>query len=59
NRDHSRRRRLTIDETEYLLDQFYLNEKPTTKDRQKIADHLKLDQRTIQVWFQNRRAKLK
>jgi hypothetical protein len=48
-----------MDETEYLLAQFCKNEKPNTKERQVFAEHLNLHPRTIQVWFQNRRAKLK
>ncbi|KAF9904376.1 hypothetical protein EC991_002715 [Linnemannia zychae] len=55
----SHRRRLTPEETEYLLRQYHANEKPTTKDRLTFAAHLNLHPRTIQVWFQNRRAKLR
>lgn len=55
----SHRRRLTPDETEYLLRQYQFYEKPTTKDRSAFAAHLNLHPRTIQVWFQNRRAKLR
>ncbi|KAF9128677.1 hypothetical protein BGW39_004849 [Mortierella sp. 14UC] len=55
----SHRRRLTPDETEYLLRQYHANEKPATKDRLTFAAHLNLHPRTIQVWFQNRRAKLR
>ncbi|KAF9173632.1 hypothetical protein BGX21_000955 [Mortierella sp. AD011] len=54
-----RRRRLTQEESEFLLDQFRINERPTVQEREAIAKYLKLDKRTIQVWFQNRRAKLK
>lgn len=39
--------------------QFCKNEKPNTKERLVFAEHLGLHPRTIQVWFQNRRAKLK
>ncbi|KAG0210186.1 hypothetical protein BGX33_005092 [Mortierella sp. NVP41] len=55
----SHRRRLTPNETEYLLRQYRINEKPNTKDRLIFAAHLDLHPRTIQVWFQNRRAKLR
>lgn len=54
-----RRRRLSAEETSFLISQFRLNEKPTAQERQLFAKHLNLDRRTIQVWFQNRRAKLK
>lgn len=30
-----------------------------TQERDRFAKHLKLDRKTVQVWFQNRRAKLK
>ncbi|KAI7822871.1 Homeodomain-like protein, partial [Gamsiella multidivaricata] len=54
-----RRRRLTTEESEYLLRQFGNNERPTAQEREVFARHLSLDKKTIQVWFQNRRAKLK
>ncbi|KAI1315783.1 hypothetical protein EDD11_000337 [Mortierella claussenii] len=54
-----RRRRLTIEESEFLLHQFAINERPTAQERELFAKHLRLDRRTIQVWFQNRRAKIK
>lgn len=54
-----RRRRLSTEETAFLVSQFRINEKPTAQERQVFAKHLNLDRRTIQVWFQNRRAKLK
>ncbi|KAF9099923.1 hypothetical protein BGX29_006876 [Mortierella sp. GBA35] len=54
-----RRRRLATEESEFLMIQFNLNGRPTAQERDSFAKHLKLDRRTIQVWFQNRRAKLK
>ncbi|KFH73060.1 hypothetical protein MVEG_00285 [Podila verticillata NRRL 6337] len=54
-----RRRRLSAEETAFLVSQFCINVKPTAQERQVFAKHLNLDRRRIQVWFQNRRAKLK
>ncbi|KAF9393075.1 hypothetical protein CPB97_004100 [Podila verticillata] len=54
-----RRRRLSAKETAFLVSQFCINVKPTAQERQVFAKHLNLDRRRIQVWFQNRRAKLK
>ncbi|KAK3835524.1 MAG: Lim3/4, partial [Linnemannia gamsii] len=54
-----RRRRLTAEESEFLMTQFRVNGRPSAQERDSFARHLKLDRRTIQVWFQNRRAKLK
>lgn len=53
------RRRLSRDETEYLLDRFQELERPTAKERVKFAEKLSLHPKTIQIWFQNRRAKLR
>ncbi|KAG0205798.1 hypothetical protein BGX28_002669 [Mortierella sp. GBA30] len=54
-----RRRRLTAQEATFLQTQFKINERPTAQERDRIAKHLSLDRKTIQVWFQNKRAKVK
>jgi hypothetical protein len=54
-----RRNRLAAEETEYLNSLFLLNPKPNRHERQKIASKLDMSERTVQIWFQNRRAKVK
>ncbi|KAG0035103.1 hypothetical protein BGZ81_000657 [Podila clonocystis] len=53
------RRRLSRDETEYLVDRFREERRPTSRDRAKFAEQLSLHPKTIQIWFQNRRAKMR
>ncbi|KAJ2961474.1 hypothetical protein NQZ79_g3261 [Umbelopsis isabellina] len=54
-----RRNRLTAEKTEYLNRIFLFNPRPNRLERQKIASNLDIGERTVQVWFQNRRAKVK
>ncbi|GAB5590211.1 Transcription factor [Umbelopsis nana] len=54
-----RRNRLKPEETEYLADKFQSNPKPTRKKIQEIAADMNINERTVQIWFQNKRAKLR
>ncbi|KAJ3226924.1 hypothetical protein HDU78_010160 [Chytriomyces hyalinus] len=51
--------RATPSELNLLLSIFERNAFPSRILRQKLADHLRLSVRQIQLWFQNRRASLK
>ncbi|ORY79821.1 THO complex subunit 1 transcription elongation factor-domain-containing protein [Protomyces lactucae-debilis] len=55
-----KRHRLTHDETRFLLNEFARNPHPDGSQRERLARTVKnLTNRQVQVWFQNRRAKLK
>ncbi|KAI9144272.1 hypothetical protein BKA69DRAFT_854235 [Paraphysoderma sedebokerense] len=48
-----KRRRLTIEETEYLISVFEnTTQKPNAELRQELADKLNMTPRSIQIWFQ-------
>ena len=51
--------RLGNDQVIALWKSFNENPMPNTAARQVIADELNLSQRAVQIWFQNRRAKMK
>ncbi len=59
SRPIKRRRRLSNEETRYLQEAFNQNQRPNSENRAIIANKLGLSNRAIQIWFQNRRAKLK
>lgn len=57
--DSKRRRRLLPHETRILLTVFEQNPRPNVAVRDRLAHVLNVSPRTIQIWFQNRRAKLR
>ncbi|CAG8707381.1 7830_t:CDS:2, partial [Racocetra persica] len=58
-RQVKRRRRLTEEETNILISTFEKVQKPDAEMRTRLAAQLNMSSRAIQVWFQNRRAKVK
>jgi len=54
-----RRRRLSPDETRILAEIFEQTQKPNAALRSRLAQQLDMSSRAVQIWFQNRRAKLK
>ncbi|KAL0074766.1 homeobox domain-containing protein, partial [Phycomyces blakesleeanus] len=54
-----RRRRTSREQHKTLEDTFQANRKPNSKVRHALADQLCMPVRSVQVWFQNRRAKAK
>ncbi|PVU93440.1 hypothetical protein BB561_003271 [Smittium simulii] len=54
-----KRYRLTSDQTEKLNEVFEHNSKPDSNTRMELGKKLGMDPRKVQIWFQNRRAKLK
>lgn len=53
------RRRFTNVETRVLSSFFEKNTRPSTKEREQLARQLNMPVRSVQIWFQNRRAKIK
>jgi hypothetical protein len=54
-----KRRRLLPQETEFLIHVFEQCPRPSTQVRDYLAARLGMSARNIQIWFQNRRAKVK
>ncbi|CAO3702669.1 unnamed protein product, partial [Rhizopus stolonifer] len=54
-----KRTRATADQLSVLEDTFAGNVSPNSKLRKQLADRLQMSERSIQIWFQNRRAKVK
>lgn len=59
NADIKKRRRLMPQETEYLVQVFEHCPRPNAVQRDSIAQRLGMSSRGVQIWFQNRRAKVK
>lgn len=54
-----KRRRLLPEETACLIEAFEKSQRPSQETRDQLAARLRMSQRAIQIWFQNRRAKVK
>lgn len=54
-----KRTRATADQLSVLEDTFAINVSPNSKLRKQLAEQLEMSERSIQIWFQNRRAKVK
>ncbi|KAI9290589.1 Homeodomain-like protein, partial [Neoconidiobolus thromboides FSU 785] len=55
----SQRVRKTAYQENILLKSFKLNPFPTKSDRAQLSEYLSLDERKVQIWFQNKRQKSK
>ena len=54
-----RRHRLTSTESTYLNQMFAIDSSPNTIARQRIAKAIGMSEKAVQVWFQNKRAKMR
>jgi Homeodomain len=56
---NKKRQRATPDQLHILEEAFAVNPSPNAKMREIIAERIKMTERSVQIWFQNRRAKMK
>jgi hypothetical protein len=56
---NQKRQRATQDQLMTLEREFNKNPTPTAMVRERIADEINMTERSVQIWFQNRRAKIK
>ncbi|KEZ40450.1 Homeobox domain-containing protein [Scedosporium apiospermum] len=56
---NQKRQRATQDQLATLELEFSKNPTPTAEVRDRIAEEINMTQRSVQIWFQNRRAKIK
>ncbi|KAM0549777.1 hypothetical protein ACHAPJ_009216 [Fusarium lateritium] len=56
---NQKRQRATQDQLTTLEMEFNNNPTPTATVRERIADEINMTERSVQIWFQNRRAKIK
>ncbi|KAI8137292.1 hypothetical protein BJV82DRAFT_583795 [Fennellomyces sp. T-0311] len=54
-----KRTRATAEQLAVLEDTFSVNVSPNAKHRKQLSEQLGMSERSIQIWFQNRRAKVK
>ncbi|KAJ3394233.1 hypothetical protein HDU92_007091 [Lobulomyces angularis] len=57
--NQKKRTRASPDQLAILEDTFLQNTSPNAKMREMLAEKLSMNERSIQIWFQNRRAKVK
>ncbi|KAL1953101.1 hypothetical protein VTO42DRAFT_3602 [Malbranchea cinnamomea] len=56
---NQKRQRATHDQLVTLEMEFNKNPTPTAATRERIAEEINMTERSVQIWFQNRRAKIK
>ncbi|TGJ79362.1 hypothetical protein E0Z10_g9403 [Xylaria hypoxylon] len=56
---NQKRQRATQDQLNTLEVEFNKNPTPTATVRERIAEEINMTERSVQIWFQNRRAKIK
>ncbi|KAJ5653112.1 hypothetical protein N7490_000115 [Penicillium lividum] len=56
---NNKRQRATQDQLVLLEVEFNKNPTPTASTRERIAQDINMTERSVQIWFQNRRAKIK
>ncbi|KAI1335275.1 homeobox transcription factor [Xylariaceae sp. FL0016] len=56
---NQKRQRATQDQLSTLEMEFNKNPTPTANVRERIAEEINMTERSVQIWFQNRRAKIK
>ncbi|KAJ0426463.1 hypothetical protein BJY00DRAFT_272211 [Aspergillus carlsbadensis] len=56
---NNKRQRATQDQLVTLETEFNKNPTPTAATRERIAQEINMTERSVQIWFQNRRAKIK
>lgn len=56
---NQKRQRATQEQLVVLEQEFIKNPTPTASVRERIADDINMTERSVQIWFQNRRAKIK
>lgn len=59
SRNAATRNRLSAEVTEILKEYFAISCKPSVEEREELANRTGLTPRVIQIWFQNRRSKLR
>ncbi|CAN6606687.1 hypothetical protein TRVA0_003S01838 [Trichomonascus vanleenenianus] len=56
---HKRRQRATPEQVRVLSAEFEINSTPNARKREEIGNRIDMTERSVQIWFQNKRAKTK